>query len=90
MNKRLICSGTWVAPSVDRSVDLSSGLDLRVVSSSPALGPMLGMKPTFFLKKGYFGVIATAINCTDSGRAFTDKPICISNCKFFQESLLLF
>ena len=35
--------GTWVAQSVKHlTLDLSSGLDLRVVSSSP----MLGMKPT--------------------------------------------
>ena len=31
------------------TLDLSSGLDLRVVSSSPALGSALGIKPT--LKK---------------------------------------
>ena len=29
------------------TLDLGSGLDLRVVSSSPVLGSMLGMKPTF-------------------------------------------
>ena len=34
----------WVkCPTVDRS----SGLDLRVMSSGPALGSMLGMKPVF-------------------------------------------
>ena len=33
------------------SLDLSSGLDLTVVSSSPALGPALGMKPTLKKKK---------------------------------------
>ena len=31
------------------TLDLSSGLDLRVVSSGPMLGSMLGMEPT--LKK---------------------------------------
>ena len=34
------------------TLDLSSGLDLRVVSSSPVLGSTLGMKPFFFLKGG--------------------------------------
>ena len=29
------------------TLDFSSGLDLRVMSSSPALGSMLGMEPTF-------------------------------------------
>ena len=33
------------------TLDLSSGLDLKVLSSSPAMGPMLGMELT--LKKGY-------------------------------------
>ena len=28
------------------TLDLGSGLDLRVVSSSPALGSMLGVEPT--------------------------------------------
>ena len=39
--------GTWVAQSVkDLILDLSSGLDLRVLSSSPTLGSTLGMEPT--------------------------------------------
>ena len=39
--------GAWVAQSVKhRTLDLSSGLALRVVSSSPTLGSMLGMEPT--------------------------------------------
>ena len=33
------------------TLDLSSGLDLRIVSSSPALGSMLGMEPTLKKKK---------------------------------------
>jgi len=42
--------GTWEAQSVKRlTLDLNSGLDLRVVSSSPTLGSTLGMEPT--LKK---------------------------------------
>ena len=42
--------GTWMAQLVKHLThDLSSGLDLRVLSSSPALGSALGMKPT--LKK---------------------------------------
>ena len=37
----------WVAQSVKRqTLDLSSGLDFRVVSSSPTLGSMLGAEPT--------------------------------------------
>ena len=40
-----------MAQSVERlTLDLSSGLDLRVVSSSPALDSVLGMKPTFGLE----------------------------------------
>ena len=42
--------GVWVAYLVEcLTLDLSSGLDLSVMSSSPALGPMLGMEPN--LKK---------------------------------------
>jgi len=33
------------------TLDLSSGLDLRIVSSSPALGSMLGLEPTLKKKK---------------------------------------
>ena len=36
-----------MAQSVKRlTLDLSSGLDLKVVSSIPMLGSVLGMKPT--------------------------------------------
>ena len=43
------CGGAWVAQSVKcRTLDLSSDLDLRVVSSSPRLGSTLGMEPTLF------------------------------------------
>jgi len=39
--------GTWVAQSIKRpTLDLSSGLDPRAVSSSLPLGSMLGMEPT--------------------------------------------
>ena len=42
--------GTWMAQSVKRpTLDLSSGLDLRVMSSSPVLGSTLSTEP--FLKK---------------------------------------
>ena len=42
--------GAWVAQSAKPpALDLSPGLDLSVVSSSPALGSTLGMEPT--LKK---------------------------------------
>jgi len=44
--------GTWVAQSVKHpTLDLSSGLDLRVMSSSPTLGSMLGVEPTLKKKK---------------------------------------
>ena len=43
--------GTWVVQLVEcLSFDLSSGLDLRVMSSSPALVSMLGMEPTYLNK----------------------------------------
>ena len=39
--------GAWVAQLVKHlSLDLSSGLDLGVVSSSSALGSVLGAEPT--------------------------------------------
>ena len=39
---------TWVAQSVEPlSLDLSSGLDLRIMSSSPMLASALDMEPTF-------------------------------------------
>ena len=39
--------GSWVAQLIKAStLDLSSGLDLRVVSSSPVLEFILGMAPT--------------------------------------------
>ena len=51
--KSKICSiksssrGAWVAQLVKcPTLDLSSGLDLRVMSSSPVLGSALGMEPT--------------------------------------------
>ena len=41
------CRGTWGPESVKHpTLDLCSGLDLRVVSSSPALGSTLGVEPT--------------------------------------------
>ena len=54
---------TWVAHLVKHPTpDLSSGLDLRIVSSSPMLGSMLGVEPTLKKKKkgpafGSFGCI---------------------------------
>ena len=39
--------GAWVAQSIKHpTLDLSSSLDLRVVSSSPTLGSTLGVVPT--------------------------------------------
>ena len=39
--------GIWVAQLVQHlTLDLSLGLDLRVMSSSPSLGSTLGVKPT--------------------------------------------
>ena len=44
--------GTWVAQSVKQPVlDLSPDLDLKDMSLSPALGSMMGMKPTREKKK---------------------------------------
>ena len=40
----------WVAQLSVR-LDFSSGLDLRVVSSSPALGSSLGLEPTLKKKR---------------------------------------
>ena len=46
-NKIKCFRGTWVAWSVKcPTLDLSSGLELTVMSSNPMLGSMLGMKPT--------------------------------------------
>ena len=42
---KIIRRAAWVAQEHPMH-DLSSGLDLRVVSSSPALGSMLGVEPT--------------------------------------------
>ena len=42
-----ILGGTWVVELVEHpTLDFSSGLNLRVLSSSPMLGSMLGMEPT--------------------------------------------
>lgn len=41
--------GTWVVQSVKHlTLDLSSGFDLKVVSSGPTLGSPLGMEPKIF------------------------------------------
>ena len=41
--------GAWVAQSVKPpTLDFSSGLDLRVMSSNPELSTMLGMETIFF------------------------------------------
>ena len=46
--------GTWVAQWVKHlTLDLSSGLDLMVVSSSPALGSSLDMMPPLLNKSIY-------------------------------------
>jgi len=40
-----VSRGAWVSQSVEhQTLDLSSGLDLRVVSSSPVLGFTLGVE----------------------------------------------
>ena len=45
--KAVISLGTWGAQSVKSpTLDLSSGLDLRVTSSSPMLGFHTGCEPT--------------------------------------------
>ena len=41
-------AGAWVAQSVERlTLDFSSGHDLRVMGSSPALGSVLSMEPAW-------------------------------------------
>lgn len=46
--KEIILRGAWVAQSFTcQTFDLSTGLDVGVMSSSPALRSMLGMEPTF-------------------------------------------
>ena len=45
----LNCRATQVSQHL--TLDLSSGLDFRVVSSSPMLGSTLGMEPTLKKKK---------------------------------------
>ena len=53
--KKCSVQGTWVFSRLSIQLDLSSGLDLRVVSSSPVLGSVLGstlgMEPTSIKKK---------------------------------------
>ena len=44
--KRIIWDVCTVQSVKRLTLDLSSGLDLRVMSSSPMLGSVLGMKPT--------------------------------------------
>ena len=49
------------------ALDLSSGPDLRVVTSRPALGSALGMKPT--LKKNVRGAwVAQSVECMTSAQ----------------------
>ena len=43
--KKCSVQGTWVFSRLSIQLDLSSGLDLRVVSSSPVLGSTLGVEP---------------------------------------------
>ena len=44
--------GAWVAQSIKHpTLDLNSGLDLRVVSSGPELGSMPSMEPTLKAKR---------------------------------------
>lgn len=45
--------GGWVVQSVRHvTLSLSLDIDLRVMSSSVTLGPMLGMEPAFKKKRG--------------------------------------
>ena len=51
-SKLKITRGAWVAQSAKHlTLDLSSDLDLRVMSSSPMLGSVLGVEPTLKKKK---------------------------------------
>ena len=55
INKNVKNRGAWVAQLVERpTLDLSSGLDLRVVSPSPTLGSVLGIKPALKKKKNEY------------------------------------
>ena len=46
--KNCNCWSAWVAQLVKHpTLDFTSGLDLRVMGSSPVLGSTLGMEPTF-------------------------------------------
>ena len=46
----IVNSGIWVTQLIKGpTLGLSSGLDLRVVSSSPVLASMLGVEPTLFI-----------------------------------------
>ena len=61
MNKTLkkikVKLGAWVAPSVKHlTLDVSSGLDLRVVSLNPTLGSMFSMEPALKKKKKSQGI----------------------------------
>ena len=47
--KVLVGRGAWVESVKCPPLDLSSGLDLMVMSSSPTLGSTLGMKPTKYM-----------------------------------------
>ena len=45
--KNIYIKGTWVAQPVKHpTLDLDSGLDLRVIDLGPVLGSMLRMQPT--------------------------------------------
>ena len=57
MPLKFLQNAAWVAQPVKRpNLDLSSGLDLKVMSSSPTVGSMLGMEPT--LKKESISLIS--------------------------------
>ena len=52
--------GTWVAQSFKCLIlDLGSGIDLMVMSSSPMLGSMLGIEPTQEIK--IIGILAKCL-----------------------------
>lgn len=46
--KKTLCGGVWVGQLIKHlTLDLNSGFDFRIVSSSPSFGSMLDMKSTY-------------------------------------------
>jgi len=69
--------GAWVAQSVKHlTLDLSSGLDLWVMSSNPVLGSTLGVEPTLKKKRRYpwiFGLISMCPDLSPLKRCWANR-----------------